>query len=46
MVLRSDTAFRRAKYSSFVAAVSFGKCPRVLITRRSIELSDSIALVV
>jgi len=36
----------RTRYSSFMAASLFGKCPRVRIALRSFEFSASIALVV
>src|ERR1019366_160650 len=39
-------AFRKAKYSSFMAASSFGNDPRILMILRSDMFSDSIVLVV
>ena len=38
--------FRSPRYSSFMAASSDGKCPRVLVTLRSWKLMDSMAFVV
>jgi Transposase len=42
----SAAAWFKTKYSSFVAASSEGKCPLVLMARRSFELSASMAFVV
>ena len=38
-------AFRKAKYSSFMAASSFGNDPRILMILRSDMFEDSIVLV-
>src|SRR6478735_9612301 len=37
--------FRSPRYSSFIAASSDGKCPRVLVIFRNWKLIDSIAFV-
>ena len=41
----SAAAWFRARYSSFAAALSEGKCPLVLTARRSFEFNASIAFV-
>src|SRR5215471_16321507 len=42
----SSAALFKTKYSSFIAASSFGKCPLARTARRSLAFSASIAFVV
>ena len=41
----SSAALFKTKYSSFIAASSFGKCPLARMARRSLAFSASIAFV-
>ncbi len=45
-IFHSPATWRKTRYSSFIAASSVGKCPRVRTARRSFAFKDSMAFVV